>query len=62
MTMLDRKRTVELTTSPTDDAAVGALMAEPETALGDAPAFTPDATATLLLLLSPKAPKEPKER
>ncbi|MFF5127089.1 hypothetical protein ACFY41_09185 [Streptomyces syringium] len=61
MMMLDRKRAVELTASPTDDAAVGALMAEPETAISDAPVFAPEAVASLLALLSPKTPKEPKE-
>ncbi|SEG77078.1 hypothetical protein SAMN04489712_111245 [Thermomonospora echinospora] len=43
----------------TDAADIGALMVEPETAISDAPVFTPNGALLLLaaVLLSPKGPK-----
>ncbi|MEV7192050.1 hypothetical protein AB0N81_09590 [Streptomyces sp. NPDC093510] len=48
--------------TPTDSAALGTAMVEPETILSDAPTYAPEAQGVLLLLvlLSPKEPKEPK--
>ncbi|MET9544827.1 hypothetical protein ABZY36_05845 [Streptomyces sp. NPDC006627] len=50
--------------TPTDVSALGTTMVEPETDLSDAPVYSPQAQGQLLLLalLSPKAPKEPKDK
>ncbi|MFK4066466.1 hypothetical protein [Streptomyces sp. NPDC029674] len=51
-----------LLVTPTDTAALGTAMVEPEAILSDAPTYAPEAQGALLLLLlvSPKEPKEPK--
>lgn len=48
--------------TPTDTAALGTAMVEPEAVLSDAPTYAPEAAGKLLLLLlaSPQQPKEPK--
>jgi hypothetical protein len=48
--------------TPTDVSALDMLMAEPESVISDAPLYTPSAAGVLLLLilLSPKGPKENK--
>ncbi|MFI7320956.1 hypothetical protein [Streptomyces venezuelae] len=48
--------------APTDTAALSTAMVEPEAILSDAPIYSPRAEGTLILLvlLSPKQPKEPK--
>ncbi|MEU0666268.1 hypothetical protein ABZ508_14675 [Streptomyces lavendulocolor] len=45
-------------------AAVTALISAPEAPVSGAPAYAPEATplALLVVLLSPKEPKEPRER
>ncbi|MER5630513.1 hypothetical protein [Streptomyces nitrosporeus] len=52
------------TTTPTRTAALDALMVQPEAAVSDAPLYTPEAAGVLLalLLLSPKEPKEPRDK
>lgn len=55
------QHTTRLTATPTDAAAVGHLMVEPEAPLSDAPMYTPQATGKLLLLLL-LSPKEPKDK
>jgi hypothetical protein len=54
--------TVPLTATPTEVATVKNLMVEPEAPVSDAPLPAPEAAGKLLLLvlLSPKEPKEPK--
>ncbi|WKX72032.1 hypothetical protein ACQUSR_13110 [Streptomyces sp. P1-3] len=44
--------------------ATHALMVEPETTISDAPLYSPEAKGALLLLLllSPKSPKEPRDK
>ncbi|MET9415191.1 hypothetical protein ABZY03_13620 [Streptomyces klenkii] len=48
--------------TPSESAAIGSLMVEPEAAVSGAPLPAPEAAGflLLLLLLSPKEPKEPK--
>ncbi|MEU6820820.1 hypothetical protein ABZ921_09335 [Streptomyces atriruber] len=50
-----------LLVTPTDAAALGTAMVEPEAILSDAPTYSPQAGGFLLLLalISPKEPKEP---
>ncbi|MFI9005761.1 hypothetical protein ACIGNX_00835 [Actinosynnema sp. NPDC053489] len=43
-------------------AAITALITEPEAPVSDAPVYTRPTAALLLLLLSPKLPKEPEDR
>ncbi|GGY99013.1 hypothetical protein [Streptomyces nitrosporeus] len=52
------------TTTPTRTAALDSLMVQPEAAVSDAPLYTPEAAGVLLalLLLSPKEPKEPRDK
>ncbi|MCM2420999.1 hypothetical protein [Streptomyces sp. RKAG293] len=49
-----------------DPTALGLAMMEPETALSDAPVYSPQAIGggilLLGLLLSPSQPKEPKDK
>jgi hypothetical protein len=45
--------------TPEDQAVLGELMAPPEAGLSDAPLHAPLVGLFLLLLLSPKTPKEP---
>ncbi|MER5253018.1 MULTISPECIES: hypothetical protein [unclassified Streptomyces] len=49
-----------------DPVALGAAMVEPETAVSDAPVYSPQAGGAGLLLLglllSPSQPKEPKDK
>lgn len=53
-------RAIPSTTTEAEQSALWSLMAEPETAVSDAPLFTPEAKGALLLLLllSPKGPKD----
>lgn len=50
--------------TPAEMSTLDALMAEPETAVSDAPLHAPNALALLLLaaaaLLSPRTPRDPK--
>jgi hypothetical protein len=59
------KTLVRPVVTPDDQAALGALMAEPEAVLSDAPLYTPQAEGLLLLglllILSPATPKEPRK-
>ena len=59
------KTLVRPVVTPDDQAALGALMAEPEAVLSDAPLYTPHAASVLLLglllILSPATPKEPRK-
>ena len=57
------KTLVRPVVTPEDQAALGALMAEPEATLSDAPLYAPQAAGVLLLilLLSPVTPKEPRK-
>ncbi|MGV9279674.1 hypothetical protein [Streptomyces sp. NPDC003730] len=50
------------TTGTRERAVVTALITEPEAPVSDAPAYAPQCLGALLLMLSPKLPKEPKER
>ncbi len=54
------QHTASLLATPTDQAAVGHLMTEPEAPLSDAPMYTPQAAGVLLLLvlLSPNEPRD----
>ncbi|RLU85852.1 hypothetical protein CTZ27_26135 [Streptomyces griseocarneus] len=51
-----------ITATPTEVAALGDLVVEPEATISDPPLPAPEAAGFLLalLLLSPKEPKEPK--
>ncbi|MBT2384268.1 hypothetical protein [Streptomyces sp. ISL-11] len=51
-----------LVATPTEASTIGALMVQPEATVSDPPLPSPEAAGLLLLLLSPKEPKEPKGR
>ncbi|MGA4846773.1 hypothetical protein ACOBQB_11075 [Streptomyces sp. G5(2025)] len=53
-----------LLVTQTEVTALETAMVEPEAGLSDAPIYTPEAQGQLLLalLLSPKEPKEPKNK
>ncbi|MFJ2774962.1 hypothetical protein [Streptomyces sp. NPDC087300] len=54
----------QLLTTPTDATTLSTAMVEPEAVLSDAPTYAPEAGGFLLLLalISPKEPKEPKDK
>ncbi|MEU5421802.1 hypothetical protein ACFY1P_25715 [Streptomyces sp. NPDC001407] len=56
------QETLRLVATPSEAAAIGTLMVEPEATVSDPPLPAPEAAGFLLalLLLSPKEPKEPK--
>lgn len=62
---MSTKTVVRPIATPADQAALGALMAEPEAAMSDATLCAPQAAAILLLglalLLSPVTPREPRK-
>jgi hypothetical protein len=59
------KTEVRPVATPEDHATLGALMAEPEAAMSDATLYAPQAEGLLLigllLIISPKTPRDPKE-
>ncbi|NEA45295.1 hypothetical protein [Streptomyces sp. SID10815] len=56
--LTDVNTTATPVASSAEEVAVTALLTEGEAAVSDAPLFHPPANQVILLLLSPKAPKE----
>ncbi|MGP3927582.1 MULTISPECIES: hypothetical protein [unclassified Streptomyces] len=48
--------------APVEDAAVMELTVRQESAVSDAPQYTPEAAQAFAMLLSPKEPKERKDK
>lgn len=63
---MSARTTVCPVATPEEQAALQALMAEPEAAVSDAPLYSPQGAGALALLLglllSPDVPKEPKDK
>ncbi len=56
--MLIQETTRHLSAAPADQAVLTELMAPREAGISDAPLYTPEGIGLLLLLLSPKEPKD----
>lgn len=48
--------------STAEEAAMTALLSEGEAPVSDAPTYCPTATSLIIILVSPKEPKEPKKK